>query len=66
MLRRINLIAQQLGNVIVIGSRHSVNTMRLREFPGRNGRPYTYVDLDTDVASQRMLDRLSITLEKSL
>ncbi|MGD0649243.1 MAG: FAD-dependent oxidoreductase [Acidobacteriaceae bacterium] len=64
MLRRINLIAQQLGNVIVIGSRHSVNTMRLREFLGRNGHPYTYVDLDTDVASQRMLDRLSITVEE--
>lgn len=64
ILRRLNLIAQQLGNVIVIGSRHSVNTMRLREFLGRNGHPYTYVDLDTDVASQRMLDRISITVEE--
>ena len=64
MLRRINLIAQQLGNVVVIGSRHSVNTMRIREFLGRNDHPYTYVDLDTDVPSQRMLDRLSITVEE--
>ena len=63
MLRRLMLIARQLGNVVIIGSRHSANTMRLREFLGRNGHPNTYVDLDTDAASQSMLDRLAVNAE---
>jgi thioredoxin reductase (NADPH) len=36
MLRRLMLITRQLGNVFLIGSRHSANTMHLREFLGRN------------------------------
>jgi len=57
MLRRLMLITRQLGNVVVLGSRHSTNTMCLREFLRRNGHPYTYVDLDTDAASEALLDR---------
>jgi len=61
MLRRFMLISRQLGNVAVIGSRHSADTLRLQEFLGRNGHPYTYVDLDADDASQNLLDRFAIT-----
>lgn len=64
MLRRLTLITHQLGNVLIVGSRHSANTVRLREFLGRNGHPYTYVDLDCDGASQEMLDRFSVTVEE--
>src|ERR1700722_8394008 len=46
ILRRLQLISQNLGNVILLGSRHSANTLRLREFLSRNGYPYRYVDLD--------------------
>src|SRR5205814_4157629 len=53
-----------LGNVIIMGSRHSANTLRLREFLGRNGYPHTYVDLDTDKMSQELLDRFSVKLEE--
>jgi thioredoxin reductase (NADPH) len=41
MLRRLMLITRQLGNVLILGSRHFTNTDRLREFLGRNGHPYT-------------------------
>ena len=61
MLRRLMLITRQLGNVAVIGSRHSADTLRLQEFLGRNGHPYTYVDLDADDASRNLLDRFAIT-----
>jgi thioredoxin reductase (NADPH) len=64
MLRRLMLITRQLGNVVVLGSRHSTNTMCLREFLGRNGHPYTYVDLDTDAASEALLDRFAVTVEE--
>ena len=60
ILRRIALINQRMGNVIVMGSRHSADTLRLREFLGRNAYPYTYVDLDTDKTSQELLDRFEV------
>jgi thioredoxin reductase (NADPH) len=61
MLRRLMLINRQLGNVGVIGSRHSADTLRIREFLGRNGHPFTYIDLDSDDTSQNLLDRFSIS-----
>jgi thioredoxin reductase (NADPH) len=64
MLRRLMLITRQLGNVVVLGSRHSTETVRLREFLGRNSHPYTYVDLDTDAASQALLDRFAVTVKE--
>ena len=64
MLRRLSLIRKQLGNVALIGSRHSADSMRLREFMGRNGHPYTFVDLDADSSAQDLLDRLVIKIEE--
>ena len=63
ILRRIALISGGLGNVILLGSRHSAATLRLREFLGRNGYPYLYRDLETDTSSQAMLDRFNITAD---
>ncbi len=61
ILRRLALISGGLGNVILLGSRHSAATLHLREFLGRNGYPYQYRDLDTDTSSQELLDRFNIT-----
>jgi thioredoxin reductase (NADPH) len=60
MLRRHMFITRQLGNVVVVGSRHSADTLRLREFLGRNGHPYSYIDLDSDEASRNLLDRFEV------
>ena len=43
-----------------MGSRHSAQTLRLREFLSRNGHPFTYVDLDTDTSYQDMLDQFEV------
>src|SRR6202795_2333579 len=64
MLRRLMLINRQLGNVVVIGSRHSADTLRLREFLSRNGHPYNYVDLDSDDTSRNLLDRFAIAVSE--
>ena len=61
ILRRLLLISTGQGNVILLGSRHSANTLRLREFLSRNGHPHHYMDLDTDVGAQDLLDRFSVT-----
>jgi thioredoxin reductase (NADPH) len=64
ILRRVTLINRGQGNVILMGSRHSAKTLRLREFLTRNGHPFTYVDLDTDNGSQQMLDHFQVTMEE--
>ena len=64
VLRRLLLINRQLGNVVVIGSRHSADTLRLREFLGLNGHPYNYVNLDLDNTCRNFLDRFSIAVSE--
>jgi thioredoxin reductase (NADPH) len=64
ILRRLELIRTGQGNVILIGSRYSAKTLRLREFLTRNEHPYTYVDLDVDRTSQELLDRFHVTLDQ--
>src|SRR5450432_540004 len=60
ILRRLELISHGYGNVILMGSRHSAQTLELREFLSRNGYPFTYVDLDSDRTSQELLDRFQV------
>jgi thioredoxin reductase (NADPH) len=64
ILRRLELIRRGQGDVILMGSRHSPNTLRLREFLTRNEHPYTYVDLDTDKVSQELLDRFEVKMDE--
>src|SRR3954452_1453179 len=60
ILRRLGLVREGYGNIILLGSRHSAQTLELREFLSRNGQPYTNVDLDTDRTSQELLDRFDV------
>src|SRR6184192_3290421 len=46
ILRRVELVARGVGDVVVLGSSHCQGTLRIREFLARNGHPYTMVDLD--------------------
>jgi thioredoxin reductase (NADPH) len=64
ILRRLALISQGFGNVVLMGSRHSANTLHLREFLTRNAHPYVYIDLDTDKASQELLDRFEVKMSE--
>lgn len=64
ILRRLQLINRGQGNIVLMGSRHSAQTLRLREFLNRNGHPYTYVDLETDKTSQEILDRFSVRVDE--
>ncbi len=64
ILRRLQLINRGQGNVILLGSRHSAKTLRLREFLTRNGHPHTYVDLDADSTYQDLLDHFHVTLDQ--
>ena len=60
ILRRVELIARGLGDVVLIGSTHCAGTLRVKEFLTRNGHPYAYIDLDRDREAQELLDRFHI------
>jgi thioredoxin reductase (NADPH) len=64
ILRRLALFDNELGILILLGSRHSAETLRLREFLSRNNLPNTYIDLDTDKDAQEMLDRFHVKVEE--
>jgi thioredoxin reductase (NADPH) len=64
ILRRIELIARDSGDVVVIGSAHSAGTLGVREFLTRNGYPFHYIDLDRDAAAQELLDRFHVAADE--
>ena len=61
ILRRVELVAAGMGDVVLIGSTHSADTLRIKEFLMRNGHPYSYIDLERDPDVQNLLDSFHIT-----
>ena len=62
ILRRVELIAQGIGDAVLVGSTHSPGTLRIKEFLTRNGHPYAYLDLDRDPDVQGLLDRFQVAV----
>jgi len=62
ILRRLELIARDVGGVVVIGSTYNAGTLRIREFLTRNGHPFHFIDLDRDADAQELLDRFHVSL----
>jgi len=64
ILRRVALFSRGLGDVVLIGSTYSPDTLRIREFLTRNGHPHAYVDLDRDTTVQEILDRFGVDVNE--
>jgi thioredoxin reductase (NADPH) len=64
ILRRAELIAHGLGDVVLVGSTHCAGTVRVKEFLTRNGHPYAYIDLDRDDGVQELLDRFHVSMRE--
>lgn len=60
ILRRVGLIQSGQGGVILVGSSHAADTIRLRSFLIRNGYPYRLLDVDVDEDAVHMLDCLGV------
>jgi thioredoxin reductase (NADPH) len=60
ILRRVALMAAQNNDMALLGSRHSADTMRIKEFLSRNGQPFSYQDVETDPSVQALLDRFHV------
>ena len=52
ILRRVELIAAGVGDIVLVGSAYSAGTLRVKEFLMRNGQPYSYIDLERDPESR--------------
>lgn len=63
LLRRAALVAGGFGDVVVVGSNHSSDTIRIKEFLTRNAHPYTAIDPDSDEGMQDMLDRFQFSID---
>ena len=63
ILRRLELIALEVGDIVLVGSSHLLDTLRIKEFLTRNYQPYSYIDLERDTQVQEMLDRFSLSLD---
>jgi thioredoxin reductase (NADPH) len=61
ILRRVELIAAGVGDIVFVGSVHSAGTLRIKEFLMRNGHPYSYIDLERDPDVQNLLDSFQIS-----
>ena len=57
VLRRVELITANVGDTAIVGSSHSADTLRVKEFLTRNGHPYAYIDVERDPDVQVLLDR---------
>jgi thioredoxin reductase (NADPH) len=59
--RRIELVAQGIGDALLIGSAQSAATLRIKAFLTRNDHPFKYLDLDRDADVRDLLERFRVT-----
>jgi thioredoxin reductase (NADPH) len=64
ILRRVAFINDEHGGVILIGSRQSADTLRLREFLMRNSQPVAYFDVDEHSESTELMTRFGVSAEQ--
>jgi thioredoxin reductase (NADPH) len=62
ILRRLELIAREIGDLVLIGSSHALDTFRIKEFLTRNYQPYSYIDLERDADVQELLDHFHVAI----
>jgi thioredoxin reductase (NADPH) len=61
ILRRVGLIRHGQGGVVLIGSGHAGDTLRLQRFLTRNGYPLRLLDTDKDPDADGLLDCFKLT-----
>jgi thioredoxin reductase (NADPH) len=63
MLRRVALVSQGLGDVVLIGHGGSRDTLRIQEFLARNAQPFAYFDLAEDPTVQDALQSFQVAMD---
>jgi thioredoxin reductase (NADPH) len=60
--RRSSLIERAAGDLLLIGSQFSADTLRLKEFLAGNGHPYSYIEVERDPGVQDLFEHFGITI----
>jgi len=60
ILRRVGLIQSQVGDVVLLGSSHSADTLRLQQFLTRNTHPYVYLDVHEDATARDLQEHFTL------
>jgi thioredoxin reductase (NADPH) len=63
ILRRMGLLSEGTCDVVLIGSGHSADTLRLKEFLTRNTFPFVTLDVNSDADAQTALERFHVPAE---
>src|SRR6266404_6223181 len=58
----VRIQAAEASDLVLIGSSHSLDTLRIKEFLTRNYQPYSYIDLEHDAEVQELLDRFKVAI----
>ena len=62
--RRLEVIDKGTGEVILVGSNHSHDTFRLKDFLTRNYQPYSFVDVERHDDIQQLFDRFHFGIDE--
>jgi thioredoxin reductase (NADPH) len=60
ILRRMGLLSEDSCDVVLIGSQHSADALRLGEFLTRNTLPFKSLDVETDADARALLERFHV------
>lgn len=60
ILRHMGLLSGQHTDLVLLGSRHSANALKLKEFLTRNGQPYRFRELESDPGAEELVSRLQL------
>src|SRR6202034_2840591 len=56
ILRRVQLLDVAAQDLVLIGSRNSADTMRIKELLTRNAQPFRYQDVETEPGVEALLE----------
>jgi thioredoxin reductase (NADPH) len=62
ILRHSELLTRSSDSVVLVGSRHSADTLRVQQFLTRNSHPHQTIDVESDPAAQRLLEQFGVTI----
>jgi len=65
LLRRVSIVQGRLGPAVLVGSYHSADMLRMREFLTRNDYPHNVLDVEHDPQAQVLLDQLGVAIEET-
>lgn len=60
ILRRLGLLEEGAGGLVIVGAADSGDVLRLQGFLRRNGHPYQSLDPRTDAAARQLIERFKI------